>query len=419
MHKMKKILLLNAFLVNPDNLPETVHILIEGERISEIFPTARGKVESNITIDLAGKPAFPGFVNPHDHFMGTWSPRLGSGPYKNARLWQEDIFSEEKPHREYREKKRVMNEATFPLYQLGMYKNIFSGVTTVSDHFPKMPDEFYAQSPIRIIQRYRQAHSVYWNNRWGGKDLTEEFAEARGEMPFIIHIAEGTDEESQRELRQLDELGSLAENTILIHGIAFSDEDISLLAKRGGNLVWCPDSNRFLIGKTADVKQLLEKGINVSLGTDSTMSGSDNLFDELRCAKESYQERYGEDISNETLFKMTTTNAAKALMVSDEVGTVEAKKFADILVLRGSPSNPLKSLMAVQPGDIELLLCGGKPVLSAMEYHQLFSEFSVSNTLIDINGEVRLVAGCPFSPIKQIQQVLGYAKRFDFLPFSH
>jgi len=419
MHKMKKILILNAFLVNPDNLPETVHIVIEGEYIYGIFPAAQGKVESNITIDLAGKLVFPGLVNPHDHFMGTWSPRLGSGPYKNARLWQEDIFSEEKPNREYRQKKRVMNEATSPLYQLGMYKNIFSGVTTVSDHFPRMPDEFYAQSSIRIIQRYRQGHSVYWNNHWGGKSLTEEFAEANGEMPFIIHIAEGIDEESQKELRQLDELGCLAENTVLIHGIAFSKEDISLLAQKGGNLVWCPDSNRFLIGETADVKQLLEKGINVSLGTDSTMSGSDNLFDELRCAKESYRKRYGEDISNETLFKMITTNAAKALMVSDEVGTVEAKKSADILVVRGSPSNPLKSLMTAQPNDIELLLCGGKPVLSAMEYHQLFSEFSVPNTRIDMNGEVKLVAGNPFAPIIKIQQVLGYPKRFDFLPFSH
>jgi len=419
MHEMKRILLLNSFLIDPNNPSESVHIVIEGERILDILTATRGEVESDITIDLSDKIVFPGLVNPHDHFIGTWSPRLGSGPYKNARIWQEDIFSEEKPHIEYREKKRIMNEATFPLYQLGMYKNIFSGVTTVSDHFPKMPDEFYVQSPIRIIQRYRQAHSIYWNNHWGGQDMTEEFAETKGEMPFIIHIAEGTDEESQRELRQLDERGCLAENTVLIHGIAFSDEDIDLLVERGGNLVWCPDSNRFLIGKTADVKKLLAKEINVSLGTDSTMSGSDNLFDELRCAKECYRERYGEDISDETLFKMVTTNAAQALMVSDEAGTVEVKKSADILVLSGSPSTPLKSLMMACPSDIELLLCAGKPVLSAMEYHHLFSELSVPNTQIGINGEAKLVAGNPFSPIKQIQKVLGYPKRFDFLPFAH
>ena len=149
------------------------------------------------------------------------------------------------------------------------------------------------------------------------------------------------------------------------------------------------------------------------------MSGSDNLFDELRCAKESFRERYGEDIPDETLFQMITTNAAKALMVSDEVGTVEANKSADILVLRGSPSNPLKSLMTAQPADIELLLCAGKPVLSAMEYHQLFAEFSVPHTQIDMNGETMLVAGNPLSPIGQIQQALGYSKRFDFLPFVH
>jgi len=57
----------------------------------------------------------------------------------------------------------------------------------------------------------------------------------------------------------LKEYNALDEYTVLVHGIALSDEDIEEIAKTKASLVWCPNSNYFMFEKTGNVKKWIEK----------------------------------------------------------------------------------------------------------------------------------------------------------------
>jgi len=85
----------------------------------------------------------------------------------------------------------------------------------------------------------------------------------------VTHCSEGFDAETKNSVNVLAAKGALSEHTVLIHGIAFSNDDMKLLAKNRVNVVWCPASNLYMFETTARVKELREKSINVCLGTDS------------------------------------------------------------------------------------------------------------------------------------------------------
>ena len=125
------------------------------------------------------------------------------------------------------------------------------------------------------------------------------------------------DQETINSVKVLAENNALSERTVLIHGIAFTDEDIALLAENRCNVVWCPVSNLYMFQKTARVKELIEQGVNVVLGTDSPMSGSTSMIEELHLSREYYQSFYGEELDPKVQFEMVTSKAAQALCLKD------------------------------------------------------------------------------------------------------
>src|SRR5205814_1065404 len=105
------------------------------------------------------------------------------------------------------------------------------------------------------------------------------------DVPFFVHLAEGTDEPARAELARLDALGCLAQNTVLVHGVAIDESGWTRVQAQRAALVWCPASNIFLFGRTADVRRRLDSGpARIALGTDSRLSGARDLLDELRVA---------------------------------------------------------------------------------------------------------------------------------------
>ena len=138
--------------------------------------------------------------------------------------------------------------------------------------------------PIRVVRRYGWAHSFLLETRPAGArgepggDVAARWRATPADAPFIVHLAEGVDEEARGELPRLEALGCLKPNTVIVHGVAIDENGWRRVARAGAGLVWCPASNAFLFGRTALVCALIagsdEPRVTVALGTDSRVTGS-------------------------------------------------------------------------------------------------------------------------------------------------
>ncbi len=110
-------------------------------------------------------------------------------------------------------------------------------------------------------------------------------------------------------------------------------------------MVWCPASNLFMFNVTCKVRKLLEEGVNVAIGTDSTHTGSVNLLEEMRLARGTYRRLYGEDLPARRIAEMVTANPARAFRLQESTGSIAAGKLADLLVLRPRVADPYEALL--------------------------------------------------------------------------
>jgi len=216
----------------------------------------------------------------------------------------------------------------------------------------------------------------------------------------------------------LMEAGSLDDHAVLIHCIGFSDEDIRKVKRAGAHVVWCPASNMFMFNVTCKIRKILREGVNVSIGTDSTHTGSINLLEELRYARTLYRTMYGEDLPARTLFEMVTQNPARALRIGDVIGTLEIGKWADILVVKQRDEDPFETLLKLNLEDIELLVLAGIPILASDRFVALFQRKEKDYTSITMHGHRRKVIGDPNSLLKRVRTQVGYQKVLDYMPLQ-
>jgi hypothetical protein len=101
------------------------------------------------------------------------------------------------------------------------------------------------------------------------------------------------------------------------------------------------------------------KGINVALGPDWSLGGSQNMLDELRFANQVDNAEWGNILDAKALVEMATVNGAQALGISQYVGTIEEGKRADILVIGGNTAAPYDAVLAAHPLDVRLVLVDG------------------------------------------------------------
>lgn len=81
-----------------------------------------------------------------------------------------------------------------------------------------------------------------------------------------------------------DNHGLLGPKTILAHAVHLSDEEMNLIKKREGKISHCPASNSAITSGTAKVRKLLEKGIEIGLGTDMSGGYSPSILEAVRQA---------------------------------------------------------------------------------------------------------------------------------------
>lgn len=407
--KSKAWQITNATLVGKDRIQKSEGFTLKDGNLER--PQTQAGAPELFNLNLHGLPVFPALINGYDALAFTYHalPET-TRPHLNWLEWDNRL----KASVLLQEKLLLDSER---LYQLGAYRNLLSGVGTVVDFAPHAVRRPHLDRlPVQLLPDYGLSHSICsYAPDWG--DPQQEYEKARSQnLPYITGIAAGFDTESRQSLQTLADVGALGANTVMLHGLALSETDLDQIAAAGAHLVWSPGSDLRLYQKTLPIKAALERGINVCLGTDHAMTGSNNLFEAIKVAARYYYEEYQEKLPETLLLKMVTCNAAQAFQLSDR-GELRAGKRADLLVLKGRyPKNPLQALLAAQLADVHLVVCNGRPVYGDLALESLFITMGVICDRIQVAGIPKLVTRGMKNMLDIVQKITGVTKGFAFLP---
>jgi len=160
------------------------------------------------------------------------------------------------------------------------------------------------------------------------------------QIPINTHLHETQEEIREslskcgmRPIARLERLGVLGANFIAVHAVHLETAELALLAELGCSVAHCPSSNLKLASGIAPVDAMLRAGINVGIGTDGAASNNRlDLFFEMRAAAllAKAQSDNAEAVPAHTALRMSTLNAAKALGLEQNIGSIEPGKFADL-----------------------------------------------------------------------------------------
>lgn len=334
------VAIINALIVLPPEIGARVTTLrFDARRILSLDqPPQRG----DMVHDLSGRALYPGLINAHDHLELNHYPRSKFRPvYPNAHEWGHDFLPKlaEEPYRTLR--KKPLEEQC----NIGGIKNLRSGVTLVAHHNPLHAPLKASEFPIRVLQRYGWAHSLHFEPK-----IKRSYRRTPRGAVWMIHLAEGTDQLASAELQQLQSLGCLKANTLLIHGVALSAEDRRMALTAGAGLIWCPSTNYYLLGTTGDVRDFAAAR-RLAIGTDSRLTADGDMLDELRAAAKTGQ------MDVHSLFRAVTTDAANLLRVRG-VGALLPNYLPDFFVAPAA-SDPYAALLTFTPHNIEAVYVGG------------------------------------------------------------
>jgi len=353
---------------------DTSTISITNDKINKIilaneFTNAN---KDELSIKFNDVIAFPGLINSHDHLEFNLFPKLGNNIYKSYMEWGPDI---------YKQNKEVISEIKKVPKQLraewGLYKNLINGITTVVHH----GEQFNFEDPvINIFKECYSLHSVQLERNLKLK-LNNPFS---GKWPVVIHVGEGTDPYAHEEINKLIKWNFLKKNLIAVHGVAMDTSQ----AKKFKALIWCPDSNLFLLNATARINEL-KNDVKIIFGTDSTISASWNLWDQIRVARNLNL------LSDREIF-YSLTEVPSLVWKLNNKGTLKEGKTADIVVAAmKDKSNSMKSFFQTNPEDILLIIKSGEIILfdealkSQLTGNVIFENFDK----VFINGRGKYIRG--------------------------
>ena len=164
------------------------------------------------------------------------------------------------------------------------------------------------------------------------------------DLKINIHVHETIGEINQsletmhkRPIKRLHDLGFLSQKVIAIHAANLNEEDLDIIEKTQVNIVHCPESNMKLASGICPVNKLIERGVNVALGTDSVASNNDlDMISEMRTASLLSKIDTMSPLSlkaNETI-ELATLNGAKVLGMDNKIGSLEVGKAADFIAIQ-------------------------------------------------------------------------------------
>lgn len=341
-----------------------VDILIKDGKIAEIGKDL--KVEDTEVIDATGKICMPGFINTHTHIaMCIFRETLDGYTLQDwleKKIWpMEDKLTPEDIYTasllafcEMASTGTVMaNDQYFaPENSIKAALEIgvrFMATRTVFD-ISNNADEMLAEQE-EMIKKYKNKHNTIYPNvgihglyTTGKETVKKGVALAKKyDVPVHIHFCENTKETEDIKgaynvESPVDVLkGNFADvHTILAHAVKLSNAEIDALSELDVAVAHCPVSNLRLACGVAKIQQMMDKGINVSLGTDGQGSGSSlDMFDTMKFAALLQKGEFenAANMPSYEVLKMATINGAKALGVDNEIGSIEKDKAADLILV--------------------------------------------------------------------------------------
>jgi cytosine/adenosine deaminase-related metal-dependent hydrolase len=339
-----------------------------------------------VRVDLRDHLIFPGLINAHDHLQLNNIPGLRHAePFPNSYAWI-DAFEA------YRGDEEVESAVAVPrtvrLWH-GALKNVLAGVTTVAHHDPWYEPLGEPDFPVGLLRDFGWCHSLALGTPRGdaapryGPPVVESFANTNVDRPWIIHLAEGTDPIAESELDQLDALGCLASNTVLVHGVGLTPSNIATVIERNAAVVWCPASNLSLFDSTLDPRSLFDAG-RLTLGSDSRLTGSLDLLEEATVAAAN------SDLSPRELLRLVTADAANILRLPGR-GALDIGCRADCVVVAAS-ADTHDTLLKTPRSALRAVVRGGRPVIADPDFASWFDECGVAAVTARLDGCPKLFA---------------------------
>ncbi|MEO5757361.1 MAG: amidohydrolase family protein [Mesorhizobium sp.] len=207
---------------------------------------------------------------------------------------------------------------------------------------------------------------------------------------MLLHLSEGIDDSARKHFLDLEIAPgdwAIAPSLTGIHCNALKREDFDRLAGVGAGMVWSPLSNLMLYGRTADIAAAKAAGVRIGIGSDWSPTGSKNLLHELKVIWQ-YSQVTGGLFSQRDIIAMATNNAAGLLRWDRYLGSIEAGKYADLLVVRGNTGDPYASLLQADETKIDLVVVDGTPRYATPA---LAVGFAASAESISFAGEKRMI----------------------------
>ncbi len=388
-----------------DNLVlEKGYIEVDGNFIQTVAEGKAPDGQYDLTIDGTNLIALPGFVNAHTHAAMT----LLRG------------YADDMPLMEWLEKKIWPMEAKLTgddIYwgtMLAAVEMIKSGTTCFADmyFFMDRAAEAVENSGMRAVlargmigvgpenqQALLDSRELVqrWNNKDNGRikfilgphapytcppDYMKQVLDLADELGVSIHIhlaetaAEVADSlriYGKTPIAQMKDLGLFNRHVIAAHCVHLTEEDIGILAQYGVGVVHNPESNMKLASGIAPVPNLLQAGVPVALGTDGASSNNNlDMLQELHtCALLHKVNNLDPTVLPAyQALQMATVNGAKALKLDDQIGTIEAGKKADIILVKANGAHfiPRYDLIANlvysgQASDVNTVIIDGQIIM--------------------------------------------------------
>jgi 5-methylthioadenosine/S-adenosylhomocysteine deaminase len=350
---------LRGTLVTPDEVIDNGVLLVQDGRIAGAG--AAVTIPDGTRVIDTGGFIFPGLIDLHNHITWNAHPRWSPGTLvKNRYEWQAmDSYAVglSGPHA------KVGSAAECDLERFGEVKALTGGATTVAGSSWKDCNRGLARNVDQgnDFDKEPVQYRIFPFELKPDDEASVRKALADGK-PVIVHLAEGVDASSARELRMARAHGYLRPGLVIVHGVALRENDFAELGRAGVGLVWSPRSNIELYGRTADVAAA-KKHVVMAIAPDWSPSGSSGMIAELRYAALWSDQQFPPVFTAKELVQMATSNPARLAQIDDRVGRLAKGFYADYLVIRRRGArDPYESLIYAGPEDMLLVAVNGRPL---------------------------------------------------------